>query len=306
MHITYLSKWLMPVRISLRQLQIFCAVAQTGSTSAAAESIALSQSATSASLNELEVLLATQLFDRVGRRLLLNDSGKLLLSKAQQILDGVTQIEEHFRGEVGFFKSRLRVGASSTIGNYVLPHYLAEFRRQYPEIQVNVAISNSAAVAAMVSNFEVDVGLIEGPCHETELVVSPWLSDQLLVFSGSQHPLAQYPGVTLEQLQQAEWLLREQGSGTREEVEHALLPHLHALNVQMELGSSEAIKRSVAAGLGISCLSRWVLVDWLKNGQLQELDSLLPPLSRRFYMLRHRDKFVSTALEHFWQHCAST
>lgn len=306
MHITYLSKWLMPVRISLRQLQIFCAVAQTGSTSAAAESIALSQSATSASLNELEVHLATQLFDRVGRRLLLNDSGKLLLPKAQQILDGVVQIEEHFRGEVSVFKSRLRVGASSTIGNYVLPHYLAEFRRQHPEIQVNVAISNSAAVAAMVSNFEVDVGLIEGPCHETELVVSPWLSDQLLVFSAPKHPLAQCPGVTLEQLQQAEWLLRELGSGTREEVEHALLPHLHALNVQMELGSSEAIKRSVAAGLGISCLSRWVLADWLENGQLQALDSLLPPLSRRFYMLRHRDKFVSTALEHFWQHCAST
>lgn len=305
MHITYLSKWLMPVRISLRQLQIFCAVAQTGSTSAAAESIALSQSATSASLNELEVLLATQLFDRVGRRLLLNDSGTLLLPKAQQILDGVAQIEEHFRGEVGLFKSRLRVGASSTIGNYVLPHYLAEFRRQHPEIQVSVAISNSATVAAMVSNFEVDIGLIEGPCHEVELVVSPWLSDQLLVFSAPEHPLAQCPDVTIEQLQQAEWLLRELGSGTREEVEHALLPHLHALNVQMELGSSEAIKRSVAAGLGISCLSRWVLADWLENGQLQELDSLLPPLSRRFYMLRHRDKFVSTALEHFWQHCAS-
>jgi DNA-binding transcriptional LysR family regulator len=305
MHITYLYKWLMPVRISLRQLQIFCAVAQTGSTSAAAESIALSQSATSASLNELEVLLATKLFDRVGRRLLLNDSGKLLLPKAQQLLDGACQIEEHFRGRVGALKSTLRVGASSTIGNYVLPHYLAEFRRICPEIQVNVAISNSAAVAAMVANFEVDIGLIEGPCHEAGLTVSPWLSDQLLVFAAPGHPLAKRKGVSLEQLQQAEWLLREQGSGTREEVEHALLPHLHALNLQTELGSSEAIKRSVAAGLGISCLSRWVLADWLDNGQLQALDSLLPPLSRRFYMLRHRDKFVSTALERFWQHCAA-
>lgn len=291
------------MRISLRQLQIFCAVAQAGSTSAAAESIALSQSATSASLNELEVLLSTQLFDRVGRRLLLNDSGKLLLPKAQQILDGVDQIEQHFQGEVGLLKSTLRVGASSTIGNYVLPQYLAQFRGLNPEIQVNVSISNSAAVAAMVTKFEVDIGLIEGPCHEVGLTVSPWLSDQLLVFSAPEHPLAQRSGVTLEQLQQAEWLLREQGSGTREEVEHALLPYLHSLNVQMELSSSEAIKRSVAAGVGISCLSRWVLADWLGTGQLQELDSLLPPLSRRFYMLRHRDKFVSTALERFWQHC---
>lgn len=303
MHITYLHKWSIPVRISLRQLHIFCAVAQTGSTSAAADSIALSQSATSASLNELEVLLSTQLFDRVGRRLVLNDSGKLLLPKAQQILDGVDQIEQHFHGEIGLFKSTLRVGASSTIGNYVLPQYLAQFRNKNPEIQVNVAISNSAAVAAMVANFEVDVGLIEGPCHEAGLAISPWLIDQLLVFSAPDHPLAQLSGVTLEQLQQAEWLLREQGSGTREEVEHALLPHLHALNVQMELSSSEAIKRSVAAGVGISCLSRWVLADWLETGQLQALDSLLPPLSRRFYMLRHRDKFVSTALECFWQHC---
>ncbi|UTW07354.1 LysR family transcriptional regulator [Pseudomonas benzenivorans] len=291
------------MRISLRQLQIFCAVARTGSTSAAAEQIALSQSATSAALNELEVMLATKLFDRVGRRLLLNDSGKLLLSQARQVLDGVERIEEYFRGETGTFKGTLTVGASSTIGNYVLPRYLAEFRNQFPEIRINVAISNSAAVAAMVANFEVDIGLIEGPCHQQDLDVTPWLSDELVVFCAAGHPLGMGKQASAEALQQADWLLREQGSGTREEVEHALLPHLHSLNARMELGSSEAIKRSVAAGLGISCLSRWVVADLLACGQVQELDSVLPPLSRRFYMLRHRDKFASPAFDRFWRHC---
>ena len=291
------------MRISLRQLQIFCAVAKTGSTSAAAEQIALSQSATSAALNELEVMLATKLFDRVGRRLLLNDSGKLLLPQARQVLDGVERIEEYFRGEAGVFKGTLTVGASSTIGNYVLPRYLASFRSQFPDTRINVAISNSATVAAMVANFEVDIGLIEGPCHQQDLDVTPWLSDELLVFCAADHPLASGEKASLEALQQADWLLREQGSGTREEVEHALLPHLHSLNARMELGSSEAIKRSVAAGLGISCLSRWVVADLLACGQLQELDSALPALSRRFYMLRHRDKFASPTFERFWQHC---
>jgi DNA-binding transcriptional LysR family regulator len=292
------------MKLSLRQLEIFCAIAHTGSTTAAAEAISLSQSATSAALNELENVLATKLFDRVGKRLLLNDEGRFLLPRARQALDAALQIEVQFHAAGGLLETTLTVGASSTIGNYVLPPLLAAFRKNAPA-RVNVAIGNSASIAAMVANFDVDVGLIEGPCHQPELVVTPWLEDELVIICAPDHPLATSKQPCIEDLRIAPWILREPGSGTREEVEHALLPHLHSMNRAMEIGSSEAIKRTVAAGLGVSCLSRWIVADLLESGQLHEVRDVLPLRSRRLYLLRHRDKFVSPSLAGFWRHLSA-
>ena len=172
-----------PVRLTLRQLQIFAAVAESGSTSAAAETLALSQSATSAAVNELERLLEVQLFDRVGKRLLLNDSGRAVLPRGLSVLDSARSIELWARdrsSQVGI----LRVGASTTIGNYLLPSLLSDFRRSLPQSvqqnwNVQVTIGNTSAITEQVSDFRLDVGLIEGPCHQSSLVVHPWLEDEL-------------------------------------------------------------------------------------------------------------------------------
>ncbi len=167
------------LRLTLRQLQIFVAVARSGSTTAASAEIALSQSATSSAVNELERLLSLRLFDRAGKRLLLNDNGRALLPRALALLDGAAGIEQMSRDGSAQAQS-LRIGASTTIGNYVLPKLLAGFMgAQQPGSAAawrsKVVIGNTAAICDAVTAFELDVGLIEGPSHQPELVVTPWL-----------------------------------------------------------------------------------------------------------------------------------
>lgn len=299
------------MRLTLRQLFIFTAVADTGSTTAAGQRVALSQSATSGALNELEGLLGTQLFDRIGKRLLLNDNGRVLLPQARALLDATQEIEGQFgvgaaAGSKEVLATRLRVGASTTIGNYLLPALVASYKRAWPTVGIDMHIGNTREVALSVTRLEVDMGLIEGPCHETDLLVQPWREDELVIVCASGHPLRDevaHNRVTQKSLRQARWLLREPGSGTREAVEHALLPHLNHLNGEMQLGSTEAIKQAAAEGLGLACLPLCAVQDLLTLGRLVVLNTTLPRLTRRFYLIRHRQKRFSANLERFAAHC---
>ncbi|HNS93874.1 MAG: LysR family transcriptional regulator [Rhodocyclaceae bacterium] len=299
------------MRLTLRQLLIFTAVADTGSTTAAGERVALSQSATSGALNELESLLGAQLFDRIGKRLLLNDNGRALLPQARSLLDGAQEIESQFGlGSTGAatapLVTRLRVGASTTIGNYVLPALIAGYSRTWPGAAVDVVIGNTRDIAAAVTRLEVDIGLIEGPCHEAELRVTPWLQDELVIVAAPTHALVQegvQARVPLKALRQARWLLREPGSGTREAVEHVLLPHLHHLDGDMQPGSTEAIKQATAEGLGLACLSLCAVQDLVTLGRLVVLRTTLPRLTRRFYLVHHQKKRLSGNLQRLVAHC---
>lgn len=296
------------MRLSLRQLQIFLAVAQSGSTTAAAAVVSLSQSAASAALNELESVLGARLFDRVGKRLLLNDNGRLLLPQARQMLDAAATIEQQFAAP-GASGGSLQVGASTTIGSYLLPAMIAAYRKQHTHVLARAMIANTADIAAAVAKFEIDIGFIEGPCHEPDLHVEPWIADELIVVSAPQHPIAAQrttqrdKRVPLSALREADWLLREPGSGTREAVEHALIPHLHYLRPACEFSSPEAIKYAAAEGLGICCLSRWVVSDLIDMGKLVELKTTLPKLKRNFYLVYGRHKTLSAGLTQFLHFC---
>ncbi|MBC7499741.1 MAG: LysR family transcriptional regulator [Herminiimonas sp.] len=292
------------MRLTLRQLQIFQAVCDFGSTTAAADAVALSQSATSAALNELENLLAICLFDRVGKRLILNDNGRVLLPQARQILDAASMIEQQFAsGEVSDAVG-LHIGASTTIGIYHLPAILAAFARQTAHGNPRVFIANTAEIASAVASFKVDAGLIEGPCPDPELHVEPWLTDELIIVCAPTHPLAANEGkVSLKALRQTGWLLREPGSGTREAVQHALVPHLHALRCAGEFSNAEAIKYAACAGLGVACLSRVVVADVIDIGRLIELKTTLPMLRRHFYLIHRKNKLLSARLAGFMEFC---
>jgi DNA-binding transcriptional LysR family regulator len=293
------------VRITLRQLQIFSAVAEQGSTTAAAESLSLSQSATSSALNELEDLLGAKLFDRVGKALLLNDSGRMLLEHARQALHVIESIENEFRGGQGG-QRQFRIGASTTIGAYLLPELLAAYGRMHGDRIPRVTIANTADVAAAVANFEVEIGFIEGPCHVPGLRVEPWIRDELVIVAApgnAQALRSRQSPATPEQLANARWLLREPGSGTREAAEGALIPYLHYLEEGGQFSSSEAIKHACAAGLGLACLSRAVVADLIALGKLVEVATTLPPLSRAMYLIYNRNKSLSPALESLLGFC---
>jgi len=289
-------------RLTLRQLQIFQEVADRGSTAAAATGLALSQSAASAAILELERLLEVRLFDRVGKRLQLNENGRAVLPQALALLDGAGALERWARdrdAQIGV----LRLGASTTIGNYLLPGILAEFQKTlarpaHAALQVQVVIANTAAITAQVAAFELDLGLIEGPCHEPQLTVQPWLEDELLLVAATHDPIVRgVQPITLAMLRQATWLLRESGSGTRETIDQLLTPHLHQLRAGIEFGNSEAIKRAAASGLGISCLSRYVVEDFLAAGLLLAPASELPRLTRRFHLVTHALKWRTRGLD---------
>lgn len=295
------------LRLTLRQLQIFVAVARRGSTTAASSDISLSQSATSSAVNELERLLSLRLFDRAGKRLRLNDNGRALLPRALALLDGAAGVEQMARDGSAQAQS-LRIGASTTIGNYVLPTFLSRFfalqhHDQSTAWQSKVTIGNTAVIGQGVAEFELDIGLIEGPCHEAMLQVTPWLQDELVIVASPGHGLArptQDTGapvrVPVKALREAVWLLREPGSGTRETTDQLLLPQLRSYRRSIELGSSEAIKNAVAQDLGVACLSRWAVDDLIEAGRLSRLPTTLPRMIRQCHLVVHRDKQMTPAL----------
>lgn len=292
------------LRLTLRQLQIFVAVARSGSTMAAGEDIALSQSATSAAVNELERLLSLRLFDRAGKRLLLNDNGRALLPQAQALLDGAGKIEAMARNADAQLQA-LRIGASTTIGNCLLPRLLAGFlagrHHAAPDWHSRVAIGNTATISAGVAAFELDLGLIEGPCHDAALEAHPWRQDEMVVVAAPDHPLiaaCPAPDAARDALRDAVWLLREPGSGTRETTDQALLPHLGAYRRTIALGSSEAIRHAAAENLGVACLSRWVVEESLLSGKLCRVDPGWPPITRQCYWIVRRGKALTPALAH--------
>ena len=295
------------LRLTLRQLQIFMAVARLGSTASAAEAIALSQSATSSAINELERVLSLRLFDRSGRRLVLNDNGRSLLPRAQALLEGALDVERMGLAPEEQLQM-LRIGASTTLGNHVLPGllaaYLGDRHAKAASWHARLAINNSAEICARVASFELDIGLIEGPSHEPALEVNPWLRDELVLVASPKHQMASAGQgaenvLSIDTLKQAVWLVREEGSGTREASDSAVLPHLGGYQRSIELGSSEAIRNAAALGLGIACLSRFVIEDFVGDGRLCLLQSQMPRTDRQCYWVVHRDKHFTPALKAF-------
>jgi len=254
----------------------------------------------------LERGLGARFFDRVGKRLLLNDNGRALLPMALAVLDGAQNLEAAFLSNTQARAVELHLFASTTIGNYILPALLARFRERVPAARLELQIGNTLDVVNAVRDFETDLGFIEGPSHAKDVIVVPWLEDELLIVASPSHPLAKAAKqrkLKVKQLAAAQWLLREVGSGTRETVDQALLPHLLNIPASMTLGSSEAIKNSVAEGLGISCLSRSVVRDLVAANRLSVLATALPRLTRRFLMIHHERKVLSDPLRKFMAHC---
>jgi len=288
------------MKFTLKQLEVFVTVARSQSVSRAAEVLSLSQSATSTSLMELERQFDCQLFDRLGKRLQLNGLGAQLLPSAVDILDRAQELEASLRGRGGF--GALNVGATLTVGNYLATLFIGRFMQLHPESRIQLRVHNTATVVQQVLNYELDLGMIEGEAYAPELMVEPWLEDELVVFAAPQHPLAGKTA-TLDQLAQQPWILRELGSGTREAFDRAIHTHQRQINVRLELEHTEAIKRAVESGLGIGCISRLALRDAFRRGSLLPIDVPELNLRRFFYFIWHRNKYQTQTMRAFVALC---
>ncbi|ARN73970.1 LysR family transcriptional regulator [Oceanicoccus sagamiensis] len=289
------------MRYTLRQLEVFLATAHFENVTKAAQSLAMSQSAASGALKDLEQQFDMQLFDRVGKRLQANEQGLSLRPKAQALIEQARALEQELvnHKDIGHIK----VGATLTIGNYLAVGLMAEFMRENPSAEIQLEVANTEAIAKQVLNFDLDLGLIEGEFHHADLEVSHWRDDELVVFCAPNHPLAAKQVLTDQDLLAADWILRETGSGTRQGFDRAMHGLLAEQTIKLELQHTEAIKRAVEAGLGISCLSRITLEDAFQRGNLVPL--LVPhrDFHRAFYVILHKNKYRSTGIQRWLALC---
>jgi DNA-binding transcriptional LysR family regulator len=289
------------MRYSLRQLEVFLATAREENITRAASGLAMSQSAASGSLKELEAQFAVQLFDRIGKRLQLSELGKQLRPQAESLLAQARAFEQALEG--ADVLGRLHIGATMTIGNYLAVAMIAEFRQRFPEADINLSVANTAAIAERVASFELDMGLIEGELNHPDLETTQWRRDELVVFAAPDHPLAHRRSLTDADLLSQQWIVRESGSGTRQAFDRAMHGILADLSISMELQHTEAIKRAVEAGLGLGCLSRISLVDAFRRGSLVPLNVPERDFSRELYLITHRKKYHGAALQHWLDLC---
>jgi DNA-binding transcriptional LysR family regulator len=282
------------MRYTLRQLEVFLAVARTGSVSRAGDDLAMSQSAVSSALADLERQFDVLLFDRLGKRLRLSDFGTGLRPQAEAVLDRARELESALMQAEG--SARLHIGATLTIGNYVAVPLMARFLADHPEAKVALDIANTEEIVRRVLNFEIDVGLVEGELVHPALVVTPFQEDELVVFSAPTHPLARRRTLTDDELKGVAWILREHGSGTRQTFDRAMSGLLPELNVALELRYIAVIKRAVEAGLGVGCLSRISLVDEIARKSVKTYRVPQRDFRRRFYFVLHRQKHVTATI----------
>ncbi|AVS63297.1 LysR family transcriptional regulator [Paracidovorax avenae] len=288
------------LRLTLRHLEVFLATAHDGSTRAAAERIARSQSAASSALVELESLLGAALFDRVGRRLVLNEHGRAFLPRAASLVESAGELEHLFQGQ---HAAPLRVAASMTIGEHILPPLLARWKVSHPQSAVQLQIANTTGVLAAVAAFDADIGFIEGPQTHADLVVREWMADEMVIVAAPGHPLAHKPAATRAALRGARWALRERGSGTREAADRWLLAQLGQVRIDFELGTPEAVKALVAAGDALALLPRHSVASALARGDLVELPTTLPRATRRLAVVTHRERTLGAGGEAFLRYC---
>lgn len=290
------------MRFTLRQLEVFLATARHENITRAADALAMSQSAASGALRDLENLYDVQLFDRVGKRLQLNEFGRLLCARVEGLLEQAAELERSLlqHQEPG----DLRIGATLTIGNYLAVGLMSRYMALHPGTRVDLQVANTAEIVREVKHYEMDMGLIEGEINDPELDIQPWRDDELVVFCAPDHPLAQRDTLDDADLLGARWILREPGSGTRQTFDRALHGLLPQLNVVLELQHTEAIKRATEAGLGIACLSRITLEDAFRRGSLVPLAVPHRDFSRQFYLILHRHKYRSAGLQRWLALCA--
>ncbi len=289
------------MELNLHLVRLFAAVVAEGGFSRAALVLHVSQPAVTKGVRELERQLGTALLDRTKRIITLTPAGEILYRHARQIMSATRDAELELDQLRGLATGRLHIGASSTIGIYLLPTMLGQFQARYPHVQLFLDIGNTHEIAERLNAATLDVAFVEGPVSKEQFHVTPWRADQLVVIAPAGHPLAGLPAVPVERVLTEPFVLREPGSGSRQVIETALQARGISLTVRMELGSTEAIKQIVAAGLGLAIVSRVTIATEVAMGRLTVLDVPELTLSRTLTRLTIAGRPASHALDALMQ-----
>jgi DNA-binding transcriptional LysR family regulator len=289
------------MNITLKQLRLFVAVAQAGNLAEAASRLFITKAAASMSLQELEKQLDCRLFDRVRNRLQLNTQGAQLLPLADELLQRLDTIEHLFQRS-DRANGVLHIGASHTIGNYLLPRLIADFAQLHPHIEFKVEISNTQTVVSQLTDFRLDMALLEGTLSDGNLCQQEWMPDRMLVVAAPDHPLARAGRLCMADLEQQRWLLREQGSGSREQFHRLIGSHLQSWQPGLELNTTESILNAVACGLGLCLLSGLATAAAVRDGRVVALD-LQPEIQRPLRLAWNKEKYLHPVLAEFIAFC---
>jgi DNA-binding transcriptional LysR family regulator len=282
-----------------RRLQVFHTVARLLSFTKAAETLHMTQPAVTFQVRQLEEHFNTRLFDRTHNRISLTDAGQRVYEYADRIFELYSELEHAVREMTGDISGVLMIGASTTIAEYMLPALLGDFKKKYPDVNVQLKVSNSDGIVHMVENNVIDLGVVESPVLNKNLVVEVCRIDQLVAVVSPQHPLADREAVLMKDLLEYPYICREEGSGTREvisEYMNELGINSNQVHLSMELGSPEAIKGAVEAGMGVSIMSFATVQKELKLGTLVAL-TLDPALERPFSFVHQKQKFRHRAMD---------
>ena len=269
----------------------------------------MTQPAVTFQIRQLEDYFNTRLFDRTHNRISLTTAGHLVKNYADQIISLYSEMDNEVRKLTGDVLGPLVLGASTTIGEYVIPSILGQYQNKFPDVAVRLHVANTEGVLHMVESNEIDIGIVEGPVSNKNLVSRVCWNDELVIVTPPGHALVSAGPVSVEEVVKYPFISREEGSGTRE----VILEYLQSagldmsdLNLTMEFGSPESIKSAVSAGLGISILSIATLDKELELGRLAKV-SLDPPLKRPFSIVYQRQKFRLRAMDEFLEfteaHC---
>lgn len=285
--------------MNLHHLRAFAAVAAAGNVTRAARALHTSQPAVSKQLAELELSLGTTLLDRLPRGVRLTEAGEVLLGHAERIFAAERAAEADLAELSGLMRGRLSVGASTTIGSYLLPSVFGAFNRGHPQVKLELEIANTAIIQSLVIDDRIDLGFIEGFVASEQLEVEVVHHDEMVAIASTDHFLLKRAKVSCRDLARVPFISRERGSGTRDVIEAALRGRGVEIEPVMALGSTEAVKKAVASGLGVAIVSRLTVEHELAAQQLTRVDLSDLVVKRALYMIQRKGKRESPAVEAF-------
>ena len=286
--------------MNFNQLRIFYSVAKNKSVTLAAKELLLTQPAVSIQIHLLEENYGVKFFNRSGKGIKITEEGELILSYAEKIFNLSDEADEALRQITALERGKLKIGSSMTIGAYYLPQLFEIFKLQYPNIGIQMDTGNSHEVIKRILSFQNDLGFIGADYSDKNLVVIPFITERLVLITPPDHELIYKKVISFKDLSGQKMIMREKGSGTRELIENELVNRKVSTETVMELGSNEAIKQAVEAGLGVSIISSNVVKLEDKQGRIKILRfSKNRDIIRRFYIIYHKDKYLSDLLKTF-------